>query len=516
MKPIAILTLFLSLVLASCSGKETQKAEGAKPFHDKAFALYRAGAPAEEYIAMQEKAIEELHEGRCSYDPVLVLSQMGHFYLHNGKYSDGLDYLHEATEYRIAHNDTATYGDITLFGTLSTLYARYKMFDEARRMNWEAIEIARKLNHPRLVDLYRMRAAMYPDSVANDTIFKYLDLARKAIDGISGETPAHKDESMRDVECERVIWMIENYEKCPDSLASAIQRLEHLMKFYNKRSHLTEPFILGMGYFLNGQHSKGIPLMENAMNVFEQKKMTENIIWSYETIMKLYAKEKMYDRMAALYPRFYELNDSIEAEKNLEAAIAADIRFRASKKEQENRLLDMELTVARQRIIILTILIVLGVALTVWLICFGIRRSRINQLKRLELDKKISELTHTHRQLNSRIESLVDEINTNKTENAAMLLSPSLLKTDKEGKFRRLFEALHPDFLLRLKEKSSKLTPNDQLVCMLIYMKQSNEEIALCLGITRMSVNTARYRIRTRLGLPKDVDLDEFIASICD
>ena len=51
---------------------------------------------------------------------------------------------------------------------------------------------------------------------------------------------------------------------------------------------------------------------------------------------------------------------------------------------------------------------------------------------------------------------------------------------------------------------------------MLIYMKQSNEEIALCLGITRMSVNTARYRIRTRLGLPKDVDLDEFIASICD
>ena len=68
-------------------------------------------------------------------------------------------------------------------------------------------------------------------------------------------------------------------------------------------------------------------------------------------------------------------------------------------------------------IIILTILIALGVAATVWLIWFGIRRNRINRLKRLELDKKISELTHTHRQLNSRIESLVDEINTNKTEN---------------------------------------------------------------------------------------------------
>ena len=49
---------------------------------------------------------------------------------------------------------------------------------------------------------------------------------------------------------------------------------------------------------------------------------------------------------------------------------------------------------------------------------------------------------------------------------------------------------------------------------MLIYLHQSNEEIAQCLGITRMSVNSARYLIRKKLGLDKNVDLNAYIRSI--
>ena len=48
---------------------------------------------------------------------------------------------------------------------------------------------------------------------------------------------------------------------------------------------------------------------------------------------------------------------------------------------------------------------------------------------------------------------------------------------------------------------------------MLIYMHQSNEGIALCLGITRMSVNTARFRLRKKLGLDKETDLNDFLTS---
>ena len=127
---------------------------------------------------------------------------------------------------------------------------------------------------------------------------------------------------------------------------------------------------------------------------------------------------------------------------------------------------------------------------------------------------RIAELLSSQRQLNSRIDSLMNEINSGTIETAKGVISPSLLKTDEAGKFRRTFEALYPHVMVKLHEKAANLTPNDELLCMLIYLKQTPEEISKCLGITRLSVNSARYRIRTKLNLPKEVDLDQFIRSL--
>ena len=45
-------------------------------------------------------------------------------------------------------------------------------------------------------------------------------------------------------------------------------------------------------------------------------------------------------------------------------------------------------------------------------------------------------------------------------------------------KFRKSFAALYPRFLLGLRHDYPSLTPNDELVCMLIYLKQSTDEIS--------------------------------------
>ena len=46
---------------------------------------------------------------------------------------------------------------------------------------------------------------------------------------------------------------------------------------------------------------------------------------------------------------------------------------------------------------------------------------------------------------------------------------------------------------------------------MLIYLKQSTDEISLALGISRPSVNSGRSRIRKKLGLQKENPWDEFL-----
>ena len=54
----------------------------------------------------------------------------------------------------------------------------------------------------------------------------------------------------------------------------------------------------------------------------------------------------------------------------------------------------------------------------------------------------------------------------------------------------------------------------EELFCMLIVLKQNNEEISRTLGITRSSVLKNRYRLRTKLGLPEGCDLDSEVRAL--
>ena len=89
----------------------------------------------------------------------------------------------------------------------------------------------------------------------------------------------------------------------------------------------------------------------------------------------------------------------------------------------------------------------------------------------------------------------------------------SLLSDSQEAEFRRGFSQIYPRFIPQLHRDYPAVTSNDELIAMLIYMKYSTEEIALSLGIGRRGVNSARYRLRKKLNLDKETDLDTFLRS---
>lgn len=217
-----------------------------------------------------------------------------------------------------------------------------------------------------------------------------------------------------------------------------------------------------------------------------------------------------------MYPRYREVNDTILNREKLNALIASDVKWRAEQKEEENRMLNIELSSARQRLFMVRIIIVLVVLLFGAAALYVRQRSKSARNKRMVMQQRMEELMLTQKQLNGRIEALSEELlNAAHREvvgNVSRLLVPSVLSGEDELKFRKSFAALYPRFLLGLRHDYPSLTPNDELVCM-IYLKQSTDEISLCLGISRASVNSARYRIRTKMALSKETDLDEFLTS---
>ncbi|MBN1115688.1 MAG: hypothetical protein JXA77_00665 [Bacteroidales bacterium] len=69
----------------------------------------------------------------------------------------------------------------------------------------------------------------------------------------------------------------------------------------------------------------------------------------------------------------------------------------------------------------------------------------------------------------------------------------------------------HDNFLQRFTEKYPKITHKDLKLVAYIRMNLSNKEIANLLNITLRSVESGRYRLRKRLDILKDINLNDFI-----
>ena len=84
---------------------------------------------------------------------------------------------------------------------------------------------------------------------------------------------------------------------------------------------------------------------------------------------------------------------------------------------------------------------------------------------------------------------------------------------DEWGFFQQQFEQLEPFFLQNILHDFPALTPSDLKILTLIRMNVDSKEISTILRISTQSTNTARYRLRKRLGLLEEESLENFVLS---
>lgn len=82
--------------------------------------------------------------------------------------------------------------------------------------------------------------------------------------------------------------------------------------------------------------------------------------------------------------------------------------------------------------------------------------------------------------------------------------------SDTEDFFNRL-DLLNDAFYKKLNDNFPNLSKTEKRLCSLIRLKLESQQIANFQNITLASVNTARYRLRKKLGLDESVNLDDFI-----
>ncbi len=158
-----------------------------------------------------------------------------------------------------------------------------------------------------------------------------------------------------------------------------------------------------------------------------------------------------------------------------------------------------------------------------------------DEIERLKSEKLQDEINFKNRQLasstmhvlqkNETLNKLKEEIEKTKRQSKDPTVTKSLrsilgllnddirLNEDWE-KFAQYFDEVHSDFTTKLKTLYPNLTPRDIKLCAYLRMNLNTKEIAPLMNISVRGVEISRYRLRKKLELEKEVNLNDYMNSL--
>lgn len=136
-------------------------------------------------------------------------------------------------------------------------------------------------------------------------------------------------------------------------------------------------------------------------------------------------------------------------------------------------------------------------------------RIRIKMMK-INHDFLLNEIEKEKRK-RKEVESKLNALITDKQKNVNDNITEDIMIDKNEVLFRKRFEVLYPWFIRKLREYSTSLSNRDEIMCMLIAIGQNSFQIENILGIAHRSVIVSRYRLKQKLNMDINTNMDEFL-----
>ena len=235
---------------------------------------------------------------------------------------------------------------------------------------------------------------------------------------------------------------------------------------------------------------------------------------------KEYHKYFLYDQ---LYIEAQTKADKIEMDKNIQNAIA---KYDINLKEEKIALLTKQNNLKNG--LIIAIVGVIGLLIFSFFQFYKANKIKQKYLEKNKLDLQrekeqtqkelMNSVLHLEKKneiLNELKEKLIEQNKDNHStihKSIFKTIDAGLVVDDDFEKFKNNFNSIYPEFFEKLQQKANHtLTQLDLKYCGFILMKVTNKEIAQQMNVEPKSIRMARYRIKQKLQLSKEDDLDQFI-----
>ena len=464
-----------------------------------------------EYDKAMDYAMEALDFFEQSNDSMIIASGLGtvaNIYLSIGNLKLAKAYFMRAKHFLAHYESSLTYSQV--LQAIAGIYRQANKTDSSVVLFEEALSLARKNNNSLLIGkiLMNLANALKADNQIDQAITRFKEA----------------EEIFTQIQSEKDINQV--------------------------------TYSLGETYFESGDLKNGEHFLLQALETSDRIGHALIYEGTLKQLYLLYAANKNFEKAYNYLQLYSNYHDSIQSEKIQLKIADLETKYESAKKEQKISELTHQQQIEQvkkknQR------LIFLGISIMLMLLLFIMwqkrRREKLvyaqkellhvqeKQLAEAELEKQKlreeeleqsiqfkSRQLSTHalhmmqknsilQELQAKLKSLsrkVSDEDKKHLKSINLQINQSLLSDKEWDLFKRYFEAVNKDFYEKLLKINADLTNYEQRLCALIKLNMNSHEMASVLNISPNSVKSARYRLKKKLGLNAEADLEAFIRGI--
>ncbi len=457
-----------------------------------------------------------------------AIGRLADIYLQQGKYEESISLCREAI--RLCEQSGSYHGKLVAAEILTEAYRLLGLYDEAFRYCAVGTgEPARaEVDNNLIGRFFIAKAEIYNNMNRPDSALLVLAQADSCFDRTKN------DYYHVMVQIDRMYYLA----AFPDSVSTALRGFAALEGKVSRHRLPYYDYYYGATLARAGKWPEAIPLLRKSIGELKDISELHPASEAAELLMEGYRHTGRAADVLTIFPEYRMMRDSVTRKDKIRQLASANIRFETQKKEQENRLLTAEVRLQDTLLHVYSIAGVCALLLVFFIAGWMVMHHRNLRLRwQLEAqeheraderlrdqESRLHELIAARQELYDRNRSLIRQLsdiqarhrNSCDLDRVMESLQSHLLTREEEENFRNVFSSIYPSALLHLREACPAVTRSEELFCMLVLLKQSNEELARTLGISVASVSKTRYRIRVKLGLPEGSDTDAEVRHVME
>ncbi|WP_298545948.1 tetratricopeptide repeat protein [uncultured Aquimarina sp.] len=464
-----------------------------------------------------------------------ILDVLGKYESRQTNYKNSLDFRLQALKIREKLQNS--FEIAKSYHSIAMIFRYQKEYDKSKNYFLKSIAIQeRHVDSSQLARTYNMLGVIYYYTKQNDSAMHYYQLSKNY-------APTLKDKAKSNDNIATIYYTSGKYEKAIALYEETVDIFKST-KDYNFLSNTL--MHLAKIHSDLGKYQEALSYMDEALDYVKKQGNTSKFPIIYQLRSHIYEQMGNYKNALGFYKTHKYYYDSIFNVKNAKKITALELNYQFQKEKLADSLqfanekselkLKNEAQQATNRLYI-TLLLLVSAGIIALLIFVNNRRKlnkerfKKEQLEKELLDEKLKHTTYQAKQLVadnkmrlqfkqeflSKLKKVKQHADAVDVSDFQSLISDLNAQISTESKFDSIgdnIEQLDEVFNQKLRELYPDLTKSEREICALMRMNLSLKEIMVIRNVTMGSIKASRHRIRKKMGLHREQELEQAIMEL--